>query len=219
MYSGGWSLSGTSQILFTAEGHTDSSGRDIKMKEIKAFIFEGIFSVGAKCGVRRTWRKERGKVSTSQSSCGPFPGLPHWIALPKPSTFSTCWFVASEGWLWRRDDLSFKLHEEPFRNCFQKSLSCHGLPNLEKRKVFLTSGSKPRFNTKSIRWKDSSRFITQRRGLSLESHDYLCLPPCQPPQLQGPPHTVTKSIFLKTWLLINPLVFSAVWGDSWKSLR
>ena len=34
------------RILFTTEGHKDSSGRDAQMKGIKAFIFEGICSVG-----------------------------------------------------------------------------------------------------------------------------------------------------------------------------
>ena len=34
------------RILFTTEGHKDSSGRDAQMKGIKAFIFEGVCSVG-----------------------------------------------------------------------------------------------------------------------------------------------------------------------------
>lgn len=90
--------------------------------------------------------------------------FPQAVILCCPPKFSI-FCIGAALWFHKDDsegEMSYLSHlmEKLSRTVLKVSLSCQSLPNLEERKVFLTSGNKWRFNTKSILWRDSSRFNT-----------------------------------------------------------
>ena len=99
--------------------------------------------------------------------------LSHYTALPEPLS-------SPPAALWPPDGPTGEMSYLPnfmrnFLELFPKSLSCHSLPNLEKRMVSLASGNKPWFKTKSIHLKDSSRFNnSEARSLSGEPWLSVC---------------------------------------------
>lgn len=135
--------------------------------------------------MQRSIRKGRGELSTSKLNCWLSPG----VTLLKSS------LVSIRAALWpRKDGSEGEMHclsnvtEKLPRTVSKERLHGHSLPNLEKRKVFPTSGNKLRFNTKSIPRKDSSRSNnSEGRELCLSAHYSPACPapahlPTQPPE-------------------------------------